>query len=268
MRDNVSGNVNAFAGNTRVESGIGGRLSAFSGNLYLERDARVGDGLDANAGNVFIDGDVSGNSQINAANIVIGPNGTIDGDLTYTAENFTNRGTVTGNITELQTDTDGRYEFGPFGINVWNILFSFLSRLVIGAFLLLVFPGFTRKVVENFRDRTGGSALTGIAVLIISPMVLFLIFITLIGIPLAIIGLLFFVIAVWISTIYGSYALGDAAFENKWVALILGLLFWELLGIIPFVGWLMQFFILLIGLGALFLPVWSRSKEEYRDRTS
>jgi uncharacterized protein HemY len=63
-------------------------------------------------------------------------------------------------------------------------------------------------------------------------------------------------LVLWLGYVYGSFAVGSwllslADAENRWLALFVGLLAVSLVGLIPILGGLVQFVVLLLGLGAL-----------------
>jgi len=91
--------------------------------------------------------------------------------------------------------------------------------------------------------------------------------ITIVGIPLALVGIVAYVVALWIGSVYGRYALGSWVLDrldspNRWVALLLGVVGVALIGLVPWIGELVDLLVLLLGLGALALALWGR----YRGR--
>ena len=256
IEGDVNGNVSVFAGNARIDGDISGNVDANTGNFELTEQGRIDRDLTVNSGTVQIDGTVERNAIINAASIEIGRFGEIEGNLNYSAEEFINNGDVRGEINEIEMQTSS------FNFEFVGSIYSFLARFLIGVLLLLAFPMTAEKVRENSKD-IGRSSLQGLAYLVSVPIVIFLLLITVIGIPLALILLAIFLITVWISTIYGSYAVGDILFKDrKFLALATGLLIWEMLSYVPFLGGVFKFVIALISVGALISPLYVR----YRNR--
>ncbi|MDZ7701007.1 MAG: hypothetical protein U5J98_02455 [Halobacteriales archaeon] len=127
---------------------------------------------------------------------------------------------------------------------------------VLGAILLLAFPARTDGIRDRVRDDPLTSALYGLVVLVGVPILLVFVAITIIGIPLAVIGALLFALAAWVGSVIGRYAvggwlLGYVGAENRWAALLVGMLAVGLVGLVPVLGGLVEFVVLLLGLGAL-----------------
>jgi hypothetical protein len=135
-------------------------------------------------------------------------------------------------------------------------VYMFLANLAIGAVLLMIGPKFAEELSNRVKGETLKMGVIGLIVLFATPIFLLLLLITIIGIPFSIIGSIFFILFLWIANIYGKYSIGSWILEkiereNKWLALITGLLVGLFLGVIPILGSFLQFIILLLGLGAL-----------------
>lgn len=259
IEDNVSGSVNAFAGNIRLSGRVGEDLNAAAGNLFIADEATVGRSLDVSAGSVFIGGTVDGNATVETGRLILGENAVINGDLAYSAENFTDRGATVAGETRL-IEADRQFQ----GLEAMFAVANFIFRLLVAGVLLILFPGFAQRVSQNFSESSLRSGLYGLLVLIVVPVLFVAMAITIIGIPLAILTALFYLLGIWIATLYGSYALGDALIPRKgvnWIGLLAGLIIWEFLSIIPILGGLIQFVILVLGLGAMAMPGWTRIEE-------
>jgi hypothetical protein len=97
---------------------------------------------------------------------------------------------------------------------------------------------------------------------------LVLLFVTIIGIPLSLAGLVLFLLVLWAASVYGRYALGTwllsyADLDSRWLALVVGVVTVALLGMVPLLGQLVQTVVLVLGFGALVLGLWNA----YRNRT-
>ncbi|ELZ27779.1 hypothetical protein C475_07655, partial [Halosimplex carlsbadense 2-9-1] len=99
------------------------------------------------------------------------------------------------------------------------------------------------------------------------PIVLVVVAITIVGIPLAFAGSVAFGLLVWLGTIYGRFILGTwllslADIENRWAALLVGVLAVAVLRLVPVLGALTRFVVFLLGFGALVAVL----VDGYRDR--
>lgn len=270
VRGTVEGDVNALAGDVTVtETGrVTGEVGVLSGSL--EVNGRVGsiaaaggeitvgetgvvDGnMQAAAGTITIAGEVGGDATLGAERLTVAETGTIAGDLEYDAETFVNEGSVGGAISQ----TDEVFTFGPVVPPGVVAGYWLLVRLLVGAILLAAFPAFAFRVGERVSNSPVRTGLVGLLTVIAVPIVLLLLLITVVGIPISLVGLFAFLAFAWLATIYGSYAVGVwllsvVGAASKWLALVLGLLLWFLLGWVPVAGAVAKLLIFLLGLGGM-----------------
>jgi hypothetical protein len=119
-------------------------------------------------------------------------------------------------------------------------------------------------------DKPPESAAIGFLIIIGVPILLILLMITIIGIPFSILGFMLFAFIVWVASIYGKFSIGTWLLSkvdktNKWAALILGLLVGVILGFVPIIGDIINFVILLLGLGAITYAL--KDRREKKDKT-
>ncbi len=256
----VTGDVEAAAGNVVVSGTVGGNVSAAGGNVQIGPNATIGGSFEAGAGTVTIQGEIGDGARIGASQIVVGPGASIGGDLEYDGELTQAPGAAIGGEVVRNPDLEvGGSAVPAIPGYVFDVFFV-LTNLLVGALLLLVFPGFSRGLAERTEDRPGLTALVGVAVLVASPFALLLVAVTIIGLPLAVAGLALYLLAIWLGILYGRYVLGAWLLglidrENRWAALLLGVLLMALLTEIPVLGGLLDLVVLVGGLGALALGV-------------
>jgi len=263
----VAGDVRAAAGTIVVDGAIGGNVEAGAGSFELTEAGRIDGSIDVGAGSITVDGAVGGDVRAATDSVVLGPNADVGGEFRYDAETFTESpdATVAGGVVEddsLRGDTG--VAFGSDLAPSWiGSAYGVAVNLALGAVLLLAFPRFSREIA----DRVGGDSLrsggVGLIALIGTPILLVLVAVTLVGIPLALVGIAAYVVAIWVGTVYGRYALGSWVLDrlgrpNRWVALLLGVLGIAAIGLIPWVGGLVDLLVLLLGLGALGLGLRDR----------
>jgi cytoskeletal protein CcmA (bactofilin family) len=262
----VNGNLQAFSGNVRINGTVTGDVSAAGGNVVLAREGRVGGQFEAGAGNVVIDGAVGEDARLGASSITVGPTASVGGDLAYDG-NLTLSETAQIGGEVRQEDDLGPGVQGPLVPNWVGWAYGLLANLLLGAVALLIFPAFSTRLSDRVASdplRSGG---VGLLLLVGIPVLLVVLFISLIGIPLGLIGMLVYGLVLWLGYVYGSFAVGSwllslADAENRWLALLVGLLAVSLVGLVPILGGLVEFAVLLLGLGALGLGLRNR----YRNR--
>jgi cytoskeletal protein CcmA (bactofilin family) len=274
VRGTVEGNVNAFAGDVTVtETGrVTGEVGVVSGSVQI--DGRVGslaaaageitvgetgvvDGdVQAAAGTITIAGEVGGDATLGAERVTVTETGSVAGDLAYNAETYSNEGTVGGAVSQ----TDEVFTFGPVVPPGVVAGYWLLVRLLVGAVFLAAFPTFAAGVSERVSTDPVRTGLAGLVTVLAVPVVLVLLLVTIVGIPVSLVGLFAFLGFAWLATIYGSYAVGEWLLglvdtANKWLALVVGLVLWFLLGYVPVAGAVAKLGIFLLGLGAMAVGV-------------
>ncbi|WP_254536375.1 bactofilin family protein [Halomarina litorea] len=254
----VNGDVEVFAGTVIVEGTVDGDLSTFGGSVELAEGAVVTGALNAAAGDVTVAGQVGGNVDVGAGTILLADTARIGGDLNYDGELVREGGSVVGGAV-----TQDGTSVGPVDLGAFDAVFAFyglLASLLLGALVLLAFPGTSDRVAATALTeplRAGG---VGLLTLVAVPIALVLVAITVIGIPITIVGALLFAVVAWVATVFGRLAVGTwllsyADVRNRWAGLLVGFLVVAAVGYVPFVGSVVDFVVFLLGLGALALVV-------------
>jgi cytoskeletal protein CcmA (bactofilin family) len=266
----VGGDLNAAAGSVRIAGTVEGSVSGAAGDVTVLESGTIGS-LEAGAGSVRIAGTVRGDATVGTETLVVGSTGVVEGDLRYDAGEFVNEGTVDGRVVRDENVVTGP-QFDPVpGVGEFALgVYGFLVNLALGAILLLVLPRFSARVADRAVADPVRSGGVGLLALVGIPFVLVLFAITIIGIPITLVGALLFAVLVWVGTVYGRFAVGEwltdlADVENRWVALVVGFLAVAIVVQvpIPFLGGFVRLAVFLLGFGALALVTY----EAYRGRS-
>lgn len=286
VRGTVTGDVNGLAGNVYVHGEVGGDLSvaagnleitgavvgdvaAGAGNIVLAEEATIGGDLQAGAGNVRIDGTVDGDATVGAETIALGENAAIGGNLRYDGDLEGDTGVVAGDVTRDRTlGPQIAPSFQPLGSALFAV-YALVTNLLLGAALLGLFPRFSAAVADRVATDPLRSGLTGAGVLVGVPLLLTALAITIVGLPLGLVGALLFALLAWVAVVYGRFAvaawlLSRVDVTNRWLALVVGLAGAAALVRLPYVGGLSNLVLFLLGLGALSLALYG----QVRDRRS
>ncbi|MGM0447537.1 MAG: bactofilin family protein [Methanobacteriota archaeon] len=258
----VAGDVRAAAGSISVAGTVDGTVEVGAGSFELTETGRIDGSLDVGAGSVRVDGAVGGDVRASGDSVVLGPNAVVDGEFRYDAGEFAESpdATVAGGVIEdasLGGDRGPGVAVGTDLLPPWaGSVYGVTANLLLGAVLLLAFPRFSRGIA----DRVGADPLVsggvGLLALLLTPIALVLVAITIVGIPLSLAGFAAYGVALWVGSVYGRYALGAWVLErvggrNRWAALLLGVGGVALIGLLPWVGGVVDLLVLLLGLGAL-----------------
>lgn len=261
----VTGSVDATAGNVVVVGTVEGDLRGAAGHVQIAEGGAIEGDFEAGAGSVLIAGTVGGNARIGAESITLDPSASIDGTLEYEGTlNQASGAQVAGSVTKVSDLSVGGGPIPDVASVVFSVYFL-LVNILVGAILLLAFPRFAEGMVDRTVDRPGVTGLLGVATLVAGPLVLILIALTIVGIPLSLVGIGAYVLAIWLGSIYGRYVLGawvlsQADVENRWLALLVGILGMFVVSRIPVVGGIADLAVLVWGLGALALGLYTAFK--------
>ena len=261
----VEGDLDAAAGSIRIAGTVRGDVSGGAGSIHLAETGVVEGKFNVGAGEVRIDGRIEGNATVGADTIRLGENATVAGSLTYDGSLEGNRDAVQGEITEDSSLGPSVFnDIQPFAEFVFALSMLALN-FVLGVLLLLLFPNFSAGVADRVSTDPIRSGLIGLGLFIAVPILLIAIAITVIGIPIALAGVLGFLLLVWVGIVYGRFAVGYwllsyADIDNPWAGLALGLVLGAILGQIPIFGTIVNFAILVVGLGALVTTLYIRRR--------
>jgi len=204
-------------------------------------------------GEVTLRGTVKGDVIAGKDKVMLGSNGRIDGDLRYG-----DKKPEGATPDKVKGDVE-RFDFesiaAPAGAGVVLLLWLAVtvSMFLLGLVVLLLFP---RAADAVAKASIGKSLLVGLAVLILLPLLAILALVTIIGIPLGLVLLLTFVVLLAIAYVSAAWVLGRRILKPpkaRILAFLVGLVLLRLLALIPFVGGLIGFLAVLLGLGALAL---------------
>lgn len=255
----VTGDVEAFAGNVWIGGRVGGDVETAAGNVYVAPDADVAGSLSAAAGSVVVAGSIGGSAELAGGTVTLADSAAIDGDVEYGVErqeDFQDEGAaVGGSITRVDNVDAGLWE-RPEALGWAFGVYGFLVNLLLGALLLLVFPQVSAGVARDVGTDPLRTAVFGLVTIVAIPFLLVALVITVVGIPLALVGGLLFGVLLWIALVYGRFAIGVwllslVDVENRWAGLFVGLLLLGLVARIPWAGGLIDFVVVLLGLGGL-----------------
>lgn len=260
----VEGDVSAAAGSLRIAGEVQGSVSAGAGSVYLDETGVVERRFEVGAGDVVVDGRIGGAAEIGADSITVGPTAQLEDGLRYDGDlDVADGASITGEV--VRDESIGGVGSSIVGVSVSSAaaaVYGTLVNLLLGAFLLVVFPTTSRRVADAVAETPGRSGLIGIATVLVTPFLLLLVALTIIGIPIAIVAALLFGLALWASLVYGrfavaAWALSKVDLDNRWLALVVGVVGLGIVAAAPVVGGLVDAAVTLLGLGALASTVWA-----------
>lgn len=260
----VSGNVLVAGGTFLMEGTVSGNVRANTDEATIA--GPVGGDLNVNARHMTLGSAVTGNAELTADSITLAQDALIGGDLRYWNEagQINTTGKVAGAATFDAALGEGRMhdeaDKGALGvilsaISVYMVLYA---ALTIGLFMLATRTFFTESA-KRLRKAPGWSLLMGLLYFIVTPAVIVLLAVTLIGLPVAIALLLFYLMSIFFAKILASIVLArwaEMSLKKKWhpaAVYFAALGFYivlSLLTLIPFIGWVLVFLAIVTAYGA------------------
>lgn len=274
----VGGSVRAAGGQVLLGSSVGRNVTLAGGEVRLAGDADVGGNaylaggsirvagpvrgsVLAGGGEVRIDGPVEGDVRVAADHLTLGPAARIRGDLSYQSPNALDRSpeaVVSGTVTREPMEEPPVPGWVP-QVSGWiGGLLGLAAFLFTGLVLGALFPSGADRLLESGRENPLPSLGVGLIALLAVPALLLASLITVVGIPLALIGGAVFafalyvaraVLALWI----GDLVLGDRAGRGRrriLLAFLVGGALLFLVGLVPWLGALVTVLATAFGLGA------------------
>ncbi len=279
LEGTVNGNVYSFSKMTSIRGQIHGSLHTFSESFHLESAGAVGGDILTFSADSTVEGTVARDVMSFAR--IVEARGKIGRNLFAAADSVLVSGaaTVGGNLkarvptqSSLTVDPTAKVS-GKTDVEIrsrpgWQTRLGqprfyffqavqFVGAMIIGALLLMLFPGFYRSASTAIGS-WGRSIGLGFAALVAGPVAIVIMAITLVGIPLAVVGLFLYITGLYLAKIFFGAWLGQALFrrpsqtnQDALLALALGLLIIFIVVQIPFFGALFHCVVLCLGLGVL-----------------
>jgi cytoskeletal protein CcmA (bactofilin family) len=270
----VEGNAST-AGQTVLiarQGAIGGSLLGAGETLSLL--GPVGRSVTAAAGALALGSSIGRDVRAHVESITVDPGASINGQLDYTSaqQSAIPAGVAAGGVQFHLQDRVNRASERPRE-NPFGGLFSFFGlvwlagSIIIGVLLVHFLPALATGTASQVQQHPLPSLGLGILALFVVPAALFFVGITLIGLPIAFLGGLAYLAGLYLGWLLLGLALGGwlvalvrrgrpqlRAADPRWLV-VLGLVVLYVLSHLPFVGGVIGFVALCLGLGALLLQL-------------
>lgn len=251
----VTGRLRSSGGVVVIDGTVRGTALAYGGNVHVGETGRIERSLGGFAGTVRIDGLVIGDVTVAAGTVTLGESADIRGDLNYDGSLVDEGATVRGEVRGV-----GDLALLP-SIPIPGIVLSaywFAANAALGALVLLVFPRFAWAAANTIAVEPLRTTGTGLLALLGGALAIVLAALTIVGIPLALVGAAVLFAACWAGAVLGRFAVGSWLLslvdrDDKWQALVVGLLVVGVLVRLPVVGDGFRAVVLLAGLGTVTL---------------
>lgn len=279
----VEGNIRAAGGDVNISGLVGKNATVAAGSARFDNSAQIQGNLVAGAGSLEIYGPVNGKMHVGAGSFTLAnkvggdlvagvedltltSNASVLGNLTYYSENqgdISQDSSISGKLTHnkimhQKIDSEGMSQVLASLKTGFNI-FNFLAAALLGSILLLLFPNFMQRSSDLIAKKPWVTLLVGLVTLVITPIIAVFLLITIVGIPLGLFAMAAYLFIIYLSQIFVANFLGQKVLNyanqkfHPTLGLLVGLLLLGVVGIIPIVGGLLKFLVILFGIGAYIL---------------
>ncbi|MFH1170976.1 MAG: polymer-forming cytoskeletal protein [bacterium] len=278
----VSGNIRVAGAEVTVNGAVGKNATIFAETIRLGDKAAIEWSLQAFGSTIDLGGQVAGNANFYGTSATV--RGTIEGNARFL---LGREGTlrlaptaVIGKDVEYRTNRDAIIDAGALVtgtthktlpapqdtrvrsflaslVSIWRLV-SIFGLLVVGLILLSLFPKTSARIAERMQQRPWQSIGWGLVILIVAPIVALILLFTVIGIPLALLGVALYVMLLYLAKVFVGFSLGLILFRALrkekpapvlW-SFIVGTVLFTILTILPYIGWLIEFVGILWAAGA------------------
>ena len=227
VNGDITGSAKLVGTNTNVYGNIGGDLIAGGSYLTIGSKAAIGrdfvfgagiariDGLvDGNikggGGDISLAGTVAGDIELDVDTLTVDATADIQGNLTYTSENEVNIASgarIMGTTTQQMPEVKESAKAAPFAGVVGNII-AYLMTLLTGIVIVLLAPRKAVTIAATLRQKPWLSLGWGAIVFFATPLAALVVLITVVGIPVALISLTLYALAIYLSQIIAGLFIG------------------------------------------------------------
>jgi len=219
----VGGKVNQsasiFAQNVSLENGsfiardVLGGASSVSSNGIIQRDLAIG------ATSVQVYNQVGRNIKGEIENLSLNPNAKVGGNIEYISKNqpVVNGGaTVVGKVNVTQPKQDKNFPFAlPIAVSVLAALYVFVSLLIVILALSVMMPKILNESAERAIGKPVKTAVVGFLGVLLAPVLIIALTLTIVGIPLATLLLLSWLIIAMLSGPFFGYLIGKIILKKS-----------------------------------------------------
>lgn len=257
----------------KVGEVLEGNLAVIGSTATIEKGAIVNGDVVLTGGTISIEGIVNGNVLAIGGAASIEDSAEINGDVVAVGASLkhSSLAKISGQITEqapiqLNFNNNNGESFPTqteqgFFVKFLTAAFESLALAALAVVLALIFPDQLKRVSETLNGEPLVSGGVGLLTIIGAPIVLIILTITIILIPVTLLASILLALALIFSWIAVGFDIGNRMsklFRSNWpvpVAAGIGVLLLSLLvgtiNLIPCVGWILGFIIVILGLGAV-----------------
>ena len=247
----IEGDLYAFGEDANVGGSIGRNVTAFTNNLTITGDVKR---------------DVTFGGRFAAIHSTASIGGNLDVELPSGENLQMDSAASVAGVTNVDVAESGEDE----SLSVWPFLFMAIwlaAAFASGMMLFWLFPALGRMSLVDIRAILV-SAGTGFLILITMPIAAVVLCVTLIGLPAGLVTAAAWALGLYVSKIVVAHFLGTALLRPKQqnlrsmaLPLLVGLVLVLIVVSLPYVGWIINLLLVILGLGAMGLILFRTVKD-------
>ena len=280
----VEGNVRLLAGQALISGKVGGSVTAVTANLELSPSAKIGKSValvsaaadvEATIGNDLrlyassarLSSLVRGKVMASAGKLRLTSKAILEGPLEYWSHHpalidphaILKEGVVHHPSFFYDLMQSRIFKWLKVGSKFAGLIMNFFYSLIIGLIMMRYFPKRVQKTIEMLSFRPAQSAIAGVVLIFLLPIVMLALIITILGVPFALTLLSLTVVGfysakilsiLWLSThLFGRFEFR----KHRKLYFTFGLIVYFLLTLIPYVGAIVSIAALILGIGGTVL---------------
>ncbi|MET0829586.1 MAG: hypothetical protein ABWY26_08710 [Microbacterium sp.] len=213
----VDGNVRLAGQDVSITGEVSRSGTVFASNFTVGDTGSFGDDVVAAGGRVSIAGAVGRDVLVSVGRLII--DGSVGGNVTYVSDEDARiaDGAVGGTVERVEPPQTPRVEVSPFAVFIGWFLGVFYALVALSLITLLaglLFPRWLHRVTDHLVPSPWKALLVGFVASIAVPIALMFLAVTIIGAPLALVGLLVWFLLVLATFVYSAYYIGRLLFRG------------------------------------------------------
>ena len=273
----VTKNVSTLSQKLSLNSKSNVKGDIFFGGQMVDLSGIAGRDVAGASQNIVINGSLTRNAVVTASTMQVTDTAKLGGSLDYFVDQAEPASQISINSKSVKGEVRKHEIIAPEkpkveavqqkikaatpGMMVLGKIMGIISYTLLALILLYFNRQHTEKVIDNIKQRPVVSGLIGLVVLCVAPIALLILCITVVGLPIALVLLLVHIATLFVSSLYATLLIGNLIIQkvgqNKvsspYLAAFVGCLVVGLISLLPVLGWIFMFALVLIGLGASFL---------------
>ena len=274
IKGEVTGSVHLAAARVDISAPVDGTGLVAASDLEVAKEGSFGRGLVSGvstadiagkvggpmylgASTVNLENEVTGSATIGAEQIVVSGDGKFGNDLKYYSDTKDQvaKDKVAGQLTYVKPQAENRANAATV---LASVIYGLLASLVLGLTLIYLAPRSTAAVADYIQRKPFVAVASGFGFVILVPLAVIFTFVTVIGIPLAVVVGLLYGVTLFVGELFVALWVGrtllkttDSKVGANALALLAGLVVLAALKLIPVGGVFVALLAFFAGVGAL-----------------